>query len=86
MTQEELSKAVGKSRPAIANAVRLLNMPEEVQKMLKNGELSAGQAKAIAAAETEEDMIELANECGIVVMRTALRAYDGCGILIWKPL
>lgn len=62
MTQEELSKAVGKSRPAIANAVRLLNMPEEVQKMLKNGELSAGQAKAIAAAETEEDMIELAKK------------------------
>lgn len=62
MTQEELSKAVGKSRPAIANAVRLLNMPEEVQKLVKNGELSAGQAKAIAAAETEEEMIELAKK------------------------
>ena len=62
MTQEELSKAVGKSRPAIANAVRLLNMPEEIQKMLRNGELSSGQAKAIAAAESEEIMIELAKK------------------------
>ena len=62
MTQEELSKAVGKSRPAISNAVRLLNMPDEVQKLLKNGELSAGQAKAIAAAETDEEMIELAKK------------------------
>lgn len=60
MTQEELSKAVGKSRSAIANAVRLLNMPEKVQELLRKGELSAGQAKAIAAAESEEQMINLA--------------------------
>ena len=60
MTQEELSKAVGKSRSAIANAVRLLNMPEKVQELLRKGELSAGQAKAIAAAESEDQMIDLA--------------------------
>ncbi len=60
MTQESLSKAVGKSRSAIANAVRLLNMPEEVQDMLKKGELSVGQAKAIAAADSDEEMIDLA--------------------------
>lgn len=60
MTQEELSKTVGKSRSAIANAVRLLNMPEKVQELLRKGELSAGQAKAIAAAESEEQMINLA--------------------------
>ncbi len=60
MTQEELSKTVGKSRSAIANAVRLLNMPEKVQELLRKGELSAGQAKAIAAAESEEQMIDLA--------------------------
>lgn len=60
MTQEELSKAVGKSRSAIANAVRLLNMPEKVQELLRKGELSAGQAKAIAAAESEEQMVDLA--------------------------
>lgn len=62
MTQEALSKAVGKSRPAIANAVRLLNMPEQVQELVKKGELSAGQAKAIAAADTDEEMIYLAEK------------------------
>lgn len=62
MTQEELSKAVGKSRSAIANSVRMLNMPDEIQNMLKKNELSAGQAKAIAAAETEEEMIEIARK------------------------
>lgn len=60
MTQEELSKAVGKSRSAVANAVRLLNLPEEIVEMLRKKELSTGQAKAIASAETEEDMLELA--------------------------
>lgn len=60
MTQEALSKAVGKSRPSIANSVRLLNMPEQVQELVKKGELSAGQAKAIAAADSDEDMIYLA--------------------------
>lgn len=62
MTQEELSKAVGKSRSAIANAVRLLNMPEPIVEMLKKRELSPGQAKAIAAADTEEEMLYLAKE------------------------
>lgn len=62
MTQEELSKAVGKSRSAIANAVRLLNLPEPIVEMLKKRELSPGQAKAIAAAATEEEMLYLAKE------------------------
>ena len=62
MTQEELSKAVGKSRSAIANSVRLLNLPEPLIEMLKKRELSVGQAKAIAAADTEEEMISLAKE------------------------
>lgn len=60
MTQEALSKAVGKSRSAIANSVRLLNLPDEIVEMLKKGKLSAGQAKAIASADSEEDMLEIA--------------------------
>ncbi len=60
MTQEELSKVVGKSRSSIANAVRLLNLPDEVVELLKKREISTGQAKALAAAETDEEMIELA--------------------------
>ncbi|MBQ5317760.1 MAG: ParB/RepB/Spo0J family partition protein [Oscillospiraceae bacterium] len=60
MTQEELSKIVGKSRSSIANAVRLLNLPDEVVELLKKREITSGQAKALAAAETDEEMIELA--------------------------
>lgn len=60
MTQEALSKAVGKSRSAIANSVRLLNLPDEIVEMLKKGKLSAGQAKAIASADSEENMLEIA--------------------------
>ena len=62
MTQEQLSKAVGKSRSAIANSVRLLNLPEPIIEMLKKRELSIGQAKAIASADDENKMIELAKE------------------------
>ncbi len=71
MTQEELSKTVGKSRSAIANAVRLLNLPDEIVEMLRKGKLSAGQAKAIAAASSEENMLELAKlaESGKVTVR-----------------
>jgi ParB family chromosome partitioning protein len=61
MTQETLSKAVGKSRSVIANSVRLLNMPDEIQTMLKKGELSSGQAKAIGACESDEEMVNIAN-------------------------
>ena len=60
MTQEELSKIVGKSRSSIANAVRLLNLPDEVVELLKKRDITSGQAKALAAAETDEEMIELA--------------------------
>lgn len=71
MTQETLSKAVGKSRSAIANAVRLLKLPDEIVEMLRKGKLSAGQAKAIAGAGSEEDMLELAKlaENGKITVR-----------------
>lgn len=60
MTQETLSAAVGKSRSAIANSVRLLNFPEPIVEMIRKRELSAGQAKAIATAKDEEAMLEIA--------------------------
>lgn len=60
MTQEELSKAVGKSRSTIANSVRLLNLPDPIVDMLKKRELSSGQAKALSAADSEEAMLEIA--------------------------
>lgn len=62
MTQEQLSKVVGKSRSSIANSVRMLDMPELIQNYLINGKLTIGQAKAIAAAKDEETMEQIARQ------------------------
>ncbi|WP_227763514.1 ParB/RepB/Spo0J family partition protein [Zhaonella formicivorans] len=47
LTQEELSKKVGKSRPYIANSLRLLNLPEQIKEMVANGSISAGHGRAL---------------------------------------
>ena len=62
MTQEELSKKVGKSRSAIANAVRLLDLPEEVLTMVASGELSAGHARTLLGVKDKDAMILLAQK------------------------
>lgn len=49
LTQEELASALGKSRPAIANTLRLLNLPESIRELVQKGELSPGHARAILA-------------------------------------
>ena len=59
-TQDEVSKSVGKSRPAIANALRLLKLPEGVKELLKENKISAGHARALLSLENEENMLELA--------------------------
>lgn len=56
MTQEEAAAAVGKSRPAVANALRLLNLPEDIQEMVERGELSAGHARTLLSFKSEGDM------------------------------
>jgi len=60
LTQEELSERIGKSRSAIANATRLLDLPEEILAMLAAGTLSAGHGRTLLAVRQEEAMIELA--------------------------
>ena len=62
LTQDQVSKQVGKSRSAIANLLRLLDLPEEVLVMLKNDEISAGHARALLALNAEEDMVALAGK------------------------
>ena len=62
LTQDQVSKQVGKSRSAIANLLRLLDLPEEVLVMLKNDEISAGHARALLALNNEADMLALANK------------------------
>lgn len=61
LTQIQLSKSVSKSRPQIANTLRLLNLPASVQKHVASGVLSAGHARALLGLEKPEDMEELAN-------------------------
>jgi ParB family chromosome partitioning protein len=51
MTQEAVAKRVGRSRPAVANTIRLLTLPEDVQASLARGEISAGHARAILAVD-----------------------------------
>lgn len=62
LSQEEISARVGKSRSAVANALRLLALPKEVLDMLKEGKLSAGHARAILSCKTEKGMITLAQK------------------------
>ena len=60
LTQVQLSKSVSKSRPQIANTLRLLNLPAAVQKKVASGLLSAGHARALLGLPTEADMEQLA--------------------------
>jgi ParB family chromosome partitioning protein len=60
VTHQELAKRVGKSRTAVTNALRLLELPDGVRDRLVSGELSAGQARALLAAHGPDQMLELA--------------------------
>ncbi|MCR4615010.1 MAG: ParB/RepB/Spo0J family partition protein [Clostridiales bacterium] len=60
ITQEEAANRVGKSRPAVANALRLLKLPKEVADMVLKGVLSAGHAKALLGFKDEKKLIETA--------------------------
>jgi ParB family chromosome partitioning protein len=60
LKQEEIAERVGKSRPAVANALRLLKLPQEVQELLRAGSLSAGQARPLLGISPDERLIELA--------------------------
>ena len=62
MTQAELADKVSKSRSAITNALRLLDLPEEVQDMVYKGKLSAGHARAILAVPDEAQRVKLAEK------------------------
>ena len=59
-TQEEVATSVGKSRPAITNALRLLKLPEDVREMTKKGEISAGHARALLSFDSQALMQEVA--------------------------
>jgi len=60
LTQDQVAKQVGKSRSAVANTLRLLDLPDEILEMLKNGDISEGHARALLALDSEDAMISLA--------------------------
>lgn len=60
MTQEQVSKSVGKSRPYITNSLRLLKLPEQIRDMVSQGQLTTGHARAIAGVSSSEKQIKLA--------------------------
>ncbi|HYE60347.1 MAG TPA: ParB/RepB/Spo0J family partition protein [Candidatus Kapabacteria bacterium] len=62
LTQQEVSEQVGKSRPTVANMVRLLDLPDDMQKALMDGVLSVGKAKALLSLEKEKDQRQVFEE------------------------
>lgn len=62
-TQEQAARKLGKSRPAIANALRLLNLPKAVTDLVVTGDLSAGHARVLAGLDSEARQLEMAHQC-----------------------
>jgi len=62
LTQDEAAGRVGKSRPALANALRLLALPSAVQEMVRSGALTAGHARAILSLKTEKQQLDVAQK------------------------
>ena len=62
LTQEDVSTQVGKSRPAVANALRLLVLPDAILEMVQSGQLTAGHARAILSVKTEKKQMEAAKK------------------------
>ena len=83
-TQEDVATSVGKSRPAITNALRLLRLPREVREMTKDGNISAGHARALLAFENEAMMLEAANN--IVSQKLTVRDVEKLAKRMSKPI
>jgi len=62
LTQQDVASAVGKDRSTVANSLRLLNLPASIRRMLQDGHLTVGHARALLAVATERVMVDLARE------------------------
>lgn len=60
--QEDLAKKIGKSRSHITNTLGLLNLPDEVQRMILNGDISMGHARVLSKMENDEEVLDLADK------------------------
>ena len=74
LTQEEAAQRVGKSRPAVANALRLLSLCPEILEKLRMGELTAGHARAILTLKTEKKQLEAARK--MIALGLSVRAAE----------
>lgn len=75
LTQEQVADQVGKSRPTITNMMRLLDLPDSVLEMLKNGQITTGHARALLSLKNREDMTILANK--IYMRGLSVREIEG---------
>lgn len=76
LKQDDIAKAVGKSRPYISNMTRLLSLEDEILDMLKNGEITVSHAKLILSVDTKEERLKLAHkikDAGLTVRHTEER-------------
>ena len=71
LTQEQVAERVGKSRPSVANALRLLALPEEAQLMVASGGITAGHARAILSIQDEERRLESIEKMATMTVRQA---------------
>ena len=74
VTQEEISEAVGKSRPQITNTLRLLNLPQKIMDMIDQGQITAGHGKALLRVNDENLQLELANK--VIAEELSVRATE----------
>ena len=74
LTQEDAAKRVGKSRPAVANALRLLGLCPDVLELLRRGDLTAGHARAILTLKTDKQQIDAAKK--IIALGMSVRAAE----------
>ena len=74
VTQEEISEAVGKSRPHITNTLRLLNLPQKIMDMIDQGQITAGHGKALLRVNDENLQLELANK--VIAEELSVRATE----------
>ena len=74
VTQEEISEAVGKSRPHITNTLRLLNLPQKIMDMIDQGQITAGHGKTLLRVNDENLQLELANK--VIAEELSVRATE----------
>lgn len=83
LTQDETAKSVGRSRPAITNSMRLLSLSDEVMKLVEEGKLSAGHARALLPIQDAERQLTAANE--VISRSLSVRKTESLANRLTKP-